>query len=85
MEIHVRENEKVIEVWLTRQEQEDPERKQQLKEVYRMGKEKRCLVAVFLSGREELSELTGALLRHNRDKLARQEVQRQRETLKEGA
>ena len=81
----MRENEKVIEVWLTRQEQEDPERKQQLKEIYRMAKEKRCLVAVFLSGREELGELTSALLRHNREKLARQEVQRQRETWREGA
>ena len=85
MEIYVRDDEKLIEVWLTRQEQEDPERKRQLEKIYRMGKEKRCLVAVFLSGREELGELTSAMLRHNRDKLARQEVQRQRETWKEGA
>ena len=85
LEVHVRENEKLIEVWLTRQEQEDPERKQQLKELYRLGKEKHCLVAVFLSGREELDELTGALLRHNRDEMARQEVQRQRESIQEGA
>ena len=82
MEIHVRENEKLIEVWLTRQEREDPERKRQLEETYRLGKEKRCLVAVFLSGQEELGELTSALLRHNRDKLARQEVQRQRKQRK---
>lgn len=82
MEIHVRENEKRIEVWLTRQERENPEIKQKLEEVYRLGKEKHCLVAVFLSGQEELSELTSALLRHNRDKLARQEVQRQQKQKK---
>ena len=81
----MRENEKLIEVWLTSQEQEDAKCKGKLEEIYSLGKEKRCLVAVFLSGQEELSDLTSALLRHNRDKLARQEVQRQRETWKEGA
>lgn len=85
MEIHVRENEKLIEVWLTSQEREKPEIKERMTEIYRQGKERRCLVAVFLSGREELGGLTSALLRHNRDKLACQEVQRQRETWKEGA
>ena len=85
MEIHVRENEKLIEVWLTRREREDAKCKGKLEEIYSLGKEKRCLVAVFLSGQEELSDLTSALLRHNRDKLARQEVQRQRETLEQGA
>lgn len=81
----MRENEKLIEVWLTNQEQEKPEIKGQLEKIYRQGKERRFLVAVFLSGREELSDLTSALLLHNRDKLARQEVQRQREMWKEGA
>lgn len=75
----MQESEKLIEAWLTRQEREKPEIKQKLEEVYRLGKEKHCLVAVFLSGQEELGGLTSALLRHNRDKLARQEVQRQRE------
>ena len=82
MEIHVRENEKLIEVWLTNQEREKLEIKEQMAEIYRQGKERRFLVAVFLSGREELDELTSALLRHNRDKLARQEVQRQRKEKK---
>ena len=59
-----------------------PEGKRRLEETYRLGKEKRCLVAVFLSGQEKLGELTSALLRHNRDKLARQEVQRQRKEKK---
>ena len=77
MEICVRDNEKLIEVWLTKQEQEKPEIKEQMAEIYRQGKEKRFLVAVFLSGQEELGELTSALLRHNRDELARREVEQQ--------
>ena len=81
MEIYVRDDEKLIEVWLTKQEREKPEIKEQMAEIYRQGKEKRFLVAVFLSGQEELGELTSALLRHNRDKLARQEVE-QRERKK---
>lgn len=75
LEVHVREKEKLIEVWLTGREREKPEIRQRLEEIYRLGKERRCLVGVFLSGREELGELTSALLRHNRDDLARREVE----------
>lgn len=78
MEIYVRDDEKLIEVWLTKQEREKPEIKEQMAEICRQGKEKRFLVAVFLSGQEELGELTSALLRHNRDKLARQEVEQRK-------
>lgn len=76
LEIHVREKEKMIEVWLTGQEREKPEIKRRLEELYRLGKERRCLVVVFLSGREELGELTSALLLHNRDELARRKAAR---------
>lgn len=78
MEIYVRDDEKLIEVWLTKQEREKLEIKEQMAEIYRQGKEKRFLVAVFLSGQEELGELTSALLRHNRDKLARREVEQRK-------
>ena len=71
----MREQEKLIEVWLTGREREQPEIKRRLEKLYRLGKERRCLVGVFLSGREELGELTSALLRHNRDELARREVE----------
>lgn len=72
----MREQEKLIEVWLTGREREQPEIKRRLEKLYRLGKERRCLVGVFLSGREELGELTSALLRHNRDELARREAVR---------
>ena len=71
-----------VEAMVRAVEREKPEIKEQMAEIYRQGKERRFLVAVFLSGREELDELTSALLRHNRDKLARQEVQRQRKEKK---
>lgn len=78
MEICERDNEKLIEVWITKQEREKPEIKEQMAEIYRQGKERRFLVAVFLSGQEELGELTSALLRHNRDELAHQEVEQRK-------
>ena len=79
MEIHMLEAEKQVEVWLTRQEQGDPAVEARLKQLYRLGKERKWLVAVFLSGQEELCQLSSALLCHNRDKLARLEVQQQRQ------
>ena len=82
MEIYVQENKRLVELWLTREEQQDQEIKRKLEGVYSEGKEQGWMVAVFLSGREELSELTSVLLRHNRDKLAQQEVQRQQEERK---
>lgn len=83
MEVHVLEAEKQVEVWLTRQERGDPVVEAHLKQLYQLGKERKWLVAVFLSGQDDLYQLSSALLCHNRNKLARLEIQQQRQPVGE--
>ena len=77
MEVKVHMDKKQVEVWLTRQEKDRPEIRQRLQELYRMGKEKRCLVAVFLSGEADLYGQTRDLRCENQKRLAAKQVQMQ--------
>lgn len=78
MEINVRDDSKIVEVWLTREEKQDQVLRERLKPLYREYKAQKYLVAVFLSGTEDLAEQTSALLRYNRRHCAELEVQRKR-------
>ena len=77
MEINVRDGRKVVEVWITNDEQQDQAIKESLKPLYQQYKAKKYTVAVFLSGDRDLAEETGALLRYNRKRIAELEVQRE--------
>lgn len=74
MEIHVRDSSKLVEVWLTKSEKQDAELRERLKPLYREYKAKNYLVAVFMSGEQDLTELTSGLLCDNRRRSAQREV-----------
>ena len=79
MQMNVREKSKVVELWLTREEKNDPEFRESLKPIYQQYKAQKYLVAVFLTGEENLYEQTRDLLLYNRRRSAEKEVQRQKE------
>lgn len=78
MEINVRDDRKIVEVWLTNQEKQDESLKERLKNFYQQYREKKYIVAVYMSGEQDLMEETSALLCYNRKRLAEQEVRRKR-------
>lgn len=78
MEINVRGDRRIVEVWLTNQEKQDDSLREQLKDLYQQYREKKYIVAVYMSGDLDLTEETSALLSYNRKRLAEQEVRRKR-------
>ncbi|MGM9537670.1 MAG: hypothetical protein ACI3VN_05000 [Candidatus Onthomonas sp.] len=78
MELNVRDDRKIVEVWLTNEEQRDENLQARLKPLCQAYKEKKYTVAVFLSGSEDLTQRTSDLLCYNRKRLARLEAERVR-------
>ena len=78
MEINVRNDRKIVEVWLTNQEKQDKVIQEQLENLYQQYGKKKYFVAVFMSGDQDLVEETSALLRYNRKKSAEQEVRKKK-------
>lgn len=79
MEINVRDNGKIVEVWLTREEKKDDNLRERLKPLYQKYKAKKFLVAVFESGEQNLEELTGSLLGYNRKCCVQLEMEREKQ------
>lgn len=79
MEIHVRDESRIVEVWLTKAEQQDEEVRERLKPLYQAYKRKHYLVAVFQSGEQNLADVTSDLLCYNRRRIAQLEVERDRQ------
>ena len=75
LEIHVRDDCKLVEIWLSNLEKEDAEVRERLKPLCQAYHARKYLVAVFRSGTEPLFEGTRDLLLYNRRRLAEQEVQ----------
>ena len=67
MRIHMDEEKKIAEIWLTRAESDDPAVETRLKPFYKECKDHKYLAVVYRSGRESLLETTKDLLRHNRN------------------
>ncbi len=78
MEIHIRDAERTVEIWLTRQEQDDAALRERLKPLYRKYQAQKYLVAVFLSGEQDLVDYTSALLCYNRKRIAELETAREK-------
>ncbi len=78
MEIKVNHDQKLVEFWLTRADQEDAALGEYLRQLYRIYKEKNYMVAQFHSGTENLYALTRELLLYNRKRVAQMEVQREK-------
>ena len=78
MEMTVKDERKLVEIWLTNAEKSDPVLRASLQGIYDKFKKKQYLVAVFESGSGDLYEPTRDLLLYNRQRLAEQEVQREK-------
>ena len=77
--MEVREQSKIVELWLTREERDDPAFRESLKPIYQQYKDQNYLVAVFLSGEEDLYQQTRDLLLYNRRRQAEKEVLAQKQ------
>ena len=75
MRMDICDESKIVELWLTRKERDDPAFRESLKPIYQEYKEQKYLVAVFLSGEEDLYQQTRDLLLYNRRRQAEKEVQ----------
>lgn len=78
MEIKVRDEQKNVEIWLTRADRKDPAVQAELERLYRFYWGKHYLMAVFQSGEEDLTEQTSSLLCYNCRRQAEKEVQEQK-------
>ena len=78
MEMIVKDERKLVEIWLTNAEKSDPVLRAGLQNIYDKFKKKKYLVAVFESGNGDIYEQTRDLLLYNRQRMAEQEVQREK-------
>ena len=76
--MEIREQNKIVELWLTREERDDSAFRESLKPIYQQYKDQNYLVAVFLSGEEDLYQQTRDLLLYNRRRSAEKAVQQQK-------
>lgn len=83
MEINVRDDSKLVEIWLTNAETRDMALREQLKPLYQEYKARNYLVAVFESGERNLADAASDLLCYNRKRLAQVEA-RQRQGMTKG-
>jgi hypothetical protein len=70
------EEKKIAYYWLSKEEKENHELRQSLRPEYGEWKKKGYKVCVFLSGKENIVELTKELLIHNKEVLARENVRK---------
>lgn len=78
MEMNVRDDKKIVEIWLTNAEKDDPVMQNGLKEIYAQYKGKKYMVGVFESGKGDLYENTRDLLLYNRRRSAEKAVQKEK-------
>ena len=78
MEINVRDEKQLVEIWLTNAEKNDRVLRESLKPIYDKYKKRKYLVAVFESGGKNLYQGTLDLLSYNRRRCAELEVQREK-------
>ena len=74
MEINVRRESKIVEIWLTREEKQDTALLERLKPLYQSYKEQGYMTA----GAQNLWDTTSALLCYNRRRTAQLEVEQQK-------
>lgn len=79
MEINVRSESKIVEIWLTREEGQDAQLREELKPLYQKYREQGYLTAVYESGDQDLWEAASDLLRYNRRHVAQLEVEQEKQ------
>ena len=79
MKMNVRDDIKIVDIWLTNEEKENLELREQLKPIYQEYEQTKYLVAVFESGDEDLWDNTSQLLCTNRRRMAEREVAQEKQ------
>ena len=79
MEISINDERRTVEVWLSNEEKSNHTVRQRLKPLYAEYAEKKCTVAVFMSGSQDLYSLTSDLLCYNRKRIAELEVEHEKD------
>ncbi|MCD8192102.1 MAG: hypothetical protein LUD55_04835 [Oscillospiraceae bacterium] len=85
MELNVRDDKRLVEIWLTNAEKNDPVLREGLKDIYDIFNKKKYLVAVFESGEKDLYQGTLDLLAYNKRRCAEAEVQREKKLQRSAA
>lgn len=78
MEINVRDDKRLVDIWLTNAEKNDPEIRAGLQDIYDECKKKKYLVAVYESGERDLYRSTLDLLAYNKRRCAELDVKREK-------
>lgn len=78
METNFHKESKLVDIWLSKEDQASQDVQERLQELYRRCAEEKYTVAVFCSGQQDLAEETSALLLYNRRRSAERAVQREK-------
>lgn len=79
MEINVRSESRIVEIWLTGEERQDAKLREELKPLYQRYKDQGYLTAVYESGDQDLWKAASDLLCYNRKRIAQLEVEQERQ------
>ena len=78
MEINVRDESKIVEIWLSNVEKNDAALRERLKPLYAEYMQKKYTIAVFVSGDRDIYQSTLGLLAYNKKRVAELETQREK-------
>lgn len=78
MEVNISDDRRLVEVWLTNAEKDDPAVRESLKPLYAKYKAEKYLVAVYASGGRDLYQSTLNLLSYNQKRVAELAVRQER-------
>lgn len=79
MEMNVKDDVQIVEIWLSNAEKNDKQLRDSLQVVFDKYKKKKYMVAVFESGEKDLYQGTLDLLTYNRKLSAQKQVQRDKQ------
>ena len=79
MEMNVKDDVQIVEIWLSNAEKNDKQIRDSLQVVFDKYKKKKYMVAVFESGEKDLYKGTLDLLAYNRKLSAQKQVQRDKQ------
>ena len=74
MELNLHPESKIAEIWLTKDEREERNLQRRLWQIYGKYRSEGYTVVVYLSGDQDLSDVTGQLLCQNQKRLAELEA-----------
>ena len=78
MEINPHQESKLVDIWLSHEDQASQDIQERLRNIYCRCSEENYTVVVFYSGRQDLVDETSALLRYNCRRSAERAVQREK-------